>query len=212
MVGDGWVHMASKPLDPTAIKQRLEKKKYRTSGRIGVNVATVKAEGSTSTPEGVETKHQLALEMERVEGTWQPKPPTGEEFTSAPSLLRSESNGCFTRAYIRNGEDLQRILIRLGVIAPPPVVETGRRNTWRPKRPDTSAPATGNGAQKSGTTKKGAEKQAVKKQSGAQTKTVKKTVKKVAKKTVKKAVKKTAAAKSVKMRKAAGKKSAGKRR
>ena len=202
MVGDGWVHMASKPLDPTAIKQRLEKKKYRTSGRIGVNVATVKAEGSTSTPEGVETKHQLALEMERIEGTWQPKPPTGEEFTSAPSLLRSESNGCFTRAYIRNGEDLQRILIRLGVIAPPPVVETGRRNTWRPKRPETSAPTPENGAKK-----KGAEKR-----SGTKTKATAKAVKKAVKKATKKATKKTTKVRTAKSRKVAGKKPVGGRR
>lgn len=127
--------MAKQKFEPTYIKQRLEKTKYKTGGKIGVRVARVRAEGSTRSEEGVETTHVLYLEMEQVDGEWQPVPPVGDDFTSAPSILKSESNGCFTRAYIRNLDDLQRILIRLGAIAAPAEPVTPARRGWRPRRP-----------------------------------------------------------------------------
>lgn len=127
--------MVKQKFEPTYIKQRLEKTKYKTGGKIGVRGARVRAEGGTRTAEGVETTHVLYLEMEQVDGAWRPVPPVGDDFTSAPSILKSESNGCFTRAYIRNLDDLQRILIRLGAIAAPaePAAPVGRG--WRPRRP-----------------------------------------------------------------------------
>ena len=127
--------MAKQKLEPAYIKQRLEKAKYKTGGKIGVRVARVRAEGSTRTAEGVETTHALHLEMEQVDGVWQPVPPVGDDFTSAPSILKSESNGCFTRAYIRNLDDLQRILIRLGAIAAPVEPAAPAKRGWRPRRP-----------------------------------------------------------------------------
>lgn len=127
--------MAKQKFEPTYIKQRLEKAKYKTGGKIGVRVARVRAEGSTRTAEGVETTHALHLEMEQVDGAWRPVPPVGDDFTSAPSILKSESNGCFTRAYIRNLDDLQRILIRLGAIAAPVEPAAPAKRGWRPRRP-----------------------------------------------------------------------------
>jgi hypothetical protein len=127
--------MTKQKLEPTYIKQRLEKVKYKTSGKIGVRIARVRAEGATRTEEGVETTHALYLEMEQVDGAWRPVPPAGEDFTSAPSVLKSESNGCFTRAYIRNLDDLQRILIRLGAIAVPVETTAPVKRGWRPRRP-----------------------------------------------------------------------------
>jgi len=135
--------MAKQKFEPTYIKQRLEKTKYKTSGKIGVRGARVRAEGDTRTAEGVETTHVLYLEMEQVGGEWRPVPPVGDDFTSAPSILKSESNGCFTRAYIRNLDDLQRILIRLGAIAAPAEPAAPARRGWRPRRP---APANEPGA------------------------------------------------------------------
>jgi hypothetical protein len=127
--------MAKQKLEPTYIKQRLEKARYKTGGKIGVRVARVRAEGGTRTEEGVETTHALHLEMEQVDGVWRPVPPVGDDFTSAPSILKSESNGCFTRAYIRNLDDLQRILIRLGAITAPVEATTPTKRGWRPRRP-----------------------------------------------------------------------------
>lgn len=169
------MHTMAKPQDdPTYIKQRLEKAKYKTGGRIGTNVARIRAEGETTTGEGVVAKHELHLELEKRDGGWHPVPPSGDDFTSAPSILKTESNGCYTRAYIRHGEDLQRILIRLGAIPAPKIDQTTVRRGWRPKRPtpvvaDNSGKTKPSGAKKtgagSGRTKKPAKTQA--KRSGA---------------------------------------------
>lgn len=171
--------MANQEFKPAYIKQRLEKAKYKTGGRIGVRVAYIRAKGETRTEVGVETTHELYLEMGQVSGVWGPVPPAGDDFTSTPSILRSESNGCYTRAYIRNFEDLQRVLIRLGAIPAPTESETPAKRGWRPRRPAYYGVAADKKQYtKSTTGVKNGGKLKKKKGTVAAKKTVKKTVKK----------------------------------
>jgi hypothetical protein len=160
-------------LSPENIIKVLSKKKYQVSGKPGVNKTRLKANGRQEKLEGAYADHVLTLELVKQEDKWIPVPPIGDDFTTAPSILRSEEGGCFTRAYIRNLEDLERILIRLGALEPiiNPVVEKPVKKTA------------------------GAKQEVVKPVNKETKKAIKKSVKKVAKKPVKKAVAKKATSK-----------------
>jgi hypothetical protein len=185
-------------LSPENIIKVLSKKKYQVSGKPGVNKTRLKASGRQEKLEGAYADHVLTLELVKQEDKWIPVPPIGDDFTTAPSILRSEEGGCFTRAYIRNLEDLERILIRLGALEPiiNPVVEKPAKKTAGAKQ-EVVKPVnkeTKKAAKK--VAKKPAKKAVAKKATSK--KAVKKVVKKTAKKAVKKVVKKSATKKPVK--------------
>jgi hypothetical protein len=185
-------------LSPENIIKVLSKKKYQVSGKPGVNKTRLKASGRQEKLEGAYADHVLTLELVKQEDKWIPVPPIGDDFTTAPSILRSEEGGCFTRAYIRNLEDLERILIRLGALEPiiNPVVEKPVKKTAGAKQ-EVVKPVnkeTKKAAKK--VAKKPAKKAVAKKATSK--KAVKKVVKKTAKKAVKKVVKKSATKKPVK--------------
>ena len=134
-----WRDMAKTDhLDPARIKRALEKLKYKTSGKIGARKTRLKASGTQQLPEDIVAANTLSLELENVEGEWRPVPPVGEDFTSAPSILHSVAKGVTTKAYIRNRADLERVLIKIGVLAAPenlpePVKRRGGRWGSRPR-------------------------------------------------------------------------------
>lgn len=177
-------------LSPENIIKVLSKKKYQVSGKPGVNKTRLKARGRQEKLEGAYADHVLTLELVKQEDKWIPVPPIGDDFTTAPSILRSEEGGCFTRAYIRNLEDLERILIRLGALEPiiNPVIEKPAKKTAGAKQ--------GVAKPVDKEAKKAVKKAVVKKTTSK--KAAKKVVKKSAKKAAKKVIKKSATKKTVK--------------
>jgi len=189
-------------LSPENIIKVLSKKKYQVSGKPGVNKTRLKASGRQEKLEGAYADHVLTLELVKQEDKWIPVPPIGDDFTTAPSILRSEEGGCFTRAYIRNLEDLERILIRLGALEPiiNPVIEKPAKKTAGAKQ-GVAKPVDKEArkvVKKAATkvAKKPVKKAVVKKTTSK--KAAKKVVKKSAKKAVKKVIKKSATKKTVK--------------
>jgi hypothetical protein len=198
-------------LDPARIKRALEKLKYKTSGKIGARKTRLKASGTQQLPEEIVAVNTLSLELENVEGEWRPVPPVGEDFTSAPSILHSVAKGVTTKAYIRNRADLERVLIKIGVLAAPenmpePVKRRGGRWGSRPSSGtnETSNQAVGRTASKT------TEKKSAQMGTRQTARPVKPTVKKAAKKAATKAVKKTAKSTVEKTAKKAAKKTAKK--
>lgn len=193
-----WRDMAKTDhLDPARIKRALEKLKYKTSGKIGARKTRLKANGTQQLPEEIVAVNTLSLELENVEGEWRPVPPVGEDFTSAPSILHSVAKGVTTKAYIRNRADLERVLIKIGVLAAPenmpaPVKRRGGRWGGRPSSgtSETSNQAVGRTA--SAVTEKNAAQMGAWKAAKPTKRTDKKATTKAIKKTAKGTTKSTA--------------------
>jgi len=210
-------------LEPGRIKRILEKSKYSVSGKIGARKTRLKAKGIQKIVENngfgetteILSENVLTLELECIEGEWRPVPPVGEDFTSAPSLLHAVARGVTTRAYIRNRTDLERILIKIGVLeASEEWVEQHKKRGGYTRRgfggsgrvagPETAAKPKEQAVAKQAAGKK-AVKKVVAKQAGGK-KAVKKVVaKKVAKKAATKKVAKKAAVKKAAAKKVAKK-------
>jgi hypothetical protein len=197
-------------LEPGRIKRILEKSKYSVSGKIGARKTRLKAKGIQKIVENngfgetteILSENVLTLELECIEGEWRPVPPVGEDFTSAPSLLHAVARGVTTRAYIRNRTDLERILIKIGVLeASEEWVEQHKKRGGYTRR-GFGGPGRVAGPETAAKPKE----QAVAKQAAGK-KAVKKVVAKkvVAKKVAKKAVTKKAAVKKAAAKKVAKK-------